>query len=90
MSPSPPKVASKSIASEKKIITDPNFILAKLNEKNNEYISAFNAGMLGKKESSKGEKELGQQQQLIDTVNTNANETVYTPSVAGKESILVD
>jgi hypothetical protein len=43
-------------------VTDPSSILAKLNEKNNEYISAFNAGVLGKKESSKGEKELGQQQ----------------------------
>jgi len=62
MSPSPPKVASKSIASEKKIITDPSCFLAKINEKNNEYISAFNSGVLGKKES-KGEKEFAQQQQ---------------------------
>ena len=62
MSLSPPKVAAKSTVAEKRIVTDPSSILAKLNEKNNEYISAFNAGVLGKKESGKGEKELGQQQ----------------------------
>jgi hypothetical protein len=35
MSPSPPKAPTKSVVPGNKIVSDPNFILAKLNEKNN-------------------------------------------------------
>lgn len=39
---------------QNQIITDPSAILAKLNDKNNEFISAFNANALHKKPSEKG------------------------------------
>jgi hypothetical protein len=58
MNPSPPKIAksqppAKKTLLQNQIITDPNAILAKLNNKNNEFISAFNASALSKRTSDK-------------------------------------
>jgi hypothetical protein len=58
MNPSPPKIAKPYPPAQKtlpqnQIITDPNAILAKLNNKNNEFISAFNASVLSKTTSNK-------------------------------------
>jgi hypothetical protein len=56
MNPSPPKPAPKGQPQSIKkpqgsIVTDPKAILTKLNNKDNEFISAFNANALNKKSS---------------------------------------
>jgi hypothetical protein len=58
MNPSPPKQSKTAVQStsskaiqQNQIITDPKAILAKINNKNNEFISAFNANALNKRAS---------------------------------------
>lgn len=65
MSPSPPKQSKAPQPPPKEIITDPNAILAKINNKNNEFISAFNANALGKRPSAEV-KEPPKVEALID------------------------
>jgi len=60
MNPSPPKhaKAAQNPPKQQKIITDPNAILAKINNKSNEFISAFNASALSKRQSDPPKEEV--------------------------------
>lgn len=87
MNPSPPK-QSKGLQpplKKEQIITDPSAILAKINNKNNEFISAFNANALGKRQELPPPKE----EQLVE----NAPSAPLAPSVfvpSAREGLVID
>jgi hypothetical protein len=85
MNPSPPKTAKPAPhpPKQQQIITDPNAILAKINNKNNEFISAFNANALNKRPSEPPKEEV-----LIESAPSPPLPSVFVPQA--KETVIIE